>query len=215
MPRSRAGRARRSRLDAVLLTVAVLSAAAGVSVAASNLVELPSVGHPVEVRAIFPTLDTVDTVVPAVVAERLVPLTLTIDGVDLWAPVRPVGLDPTGNLEIPSETEVGWYELGGSPGSGGATVLVGHVSWNNTFGPFYRLTELEEGAQVEIRLADGTVRSYSVVEQMMYAKDELPADRIWRSGGNEGLVLITCGGDFDGGIQRYRENVVVYAVPTV
>ncbi len=195
----------------MLLAAAVLSATAGVSVAASNLVELPTFGSPVEVLAIFPNVDTVG---PAAGAERLVPVTLTIEGVDLWAPVRPVGLDPLGDLEIPNETEVGWYELGGSPGSGGATVLVGHVTWNDTFGPFYRLTELGEGAQVEVRLDDGTVRSYSVVERTMYAKDELPADRIWRSEGDEGLVLITCGGDFDRGARRYRQNVVVYAIPT-
>ena len=31
--------------------------------------------------------------------------------------------------------------------------------------------------------------------------------------GPETLVLITCGGSFDPDIRRYRDNIVVYAVP--
>ena len=37
--------------------------------------------------------------------------------------------------------------------------------------------------------------------------------RIWRTTGDETLVLITCGGDYNPEIRRYRENIVVYAVP--
>jgi hypothetical protein len=47
----------------------------------------------------------------------------------------------------------------------------------------------------------------------MYDKDGLPRDRIWRNTGDETLVLITCGGDFNPDINRYRQNIVVYAVP--
>ena len=47
----------------------------------------------------------------------------------------------------------------------------------------------------------------------MYDKDELPRERIWRNTGPETLVLITCGGDFNPEIRRYRQNIVVYAVP--
>ena len=47
----------------------------------------------------------------------------------------------------------------------------------------------------------------------MYDKDALPRERIWRNTGDETLVLITCGGDFNPEITRYRQNIVVYAVP--
>jgi hypothetical protein len=47
----------------------------------------------------------------------------------------------------------------------------------------------------------------------MYDKDGLPRERIWRNTGDETLVLITCGGDFNPNINRYRQNTVVYAVP--
>jgi hypothetical protein len=47
----------------------------------------------------------------------------------------------------------------------------------------------------------------------VYGKSELPRERIWRNTGEETLVLITCGGDYNPEIRRYRENIVVYAVP--
>jgi LPXTG-site transpeptidase (sortase) family protein len=142
-----------------------------------------------------------------------VPTAVTIHDVDLWAPVVAVGLQADGQLEIPDETEVGWYELAAAPGEPGATVLAAHVSWHGTVGPFRRLGDLEPGARIDLRLSDGSARTYEVVERTMYSKDALPRERIWRTSGDEGLVLITCGGSFNPDIRRYRDNIVVYAVP--
>jgi hypothetical protein len=142
------------------------------------------------------------------------PVRLAIDGLGVDVPIRGVGLEADGQLEIPDETEVGWYRLGASPGELGATVLAGHVNWRRVDGPFVRLVQLEPGAPVVVTLADGTTRTYTVVERQQYAKDALPADRIWTHTGPETLVLITCGGSFNPAIRRYRDNIVVYAVPT-
>jgi sortase (surface protein transpeptidase) len=92
-------------------------------------------------------------------------------------------------------------------------VLAAHVSWNRTNGPFARLGIVEPGEQIEVALDDGTVRRYEVTERAVYGKLELPRERIWRTTGDETLVLITCGGDYNPEIRRYRENIVVYAVP--
>jgi LPXTG-site transpeptidase (sortase) family protein len=151
--------------------------------------------------------------IPRPPSPRVAPATVTIDDIELWAPIRSVGLDDNGEMEIPDETEVGWYDLGAAPGEEGATVLAAHVTWNDTVGPFYRLGDLEPGAQVRVRLGDDTTRVYEVVERTMYAKDELPDWRIFRRSGPESLVLITCGGSFNPQIRRYRHNIVVYAVP--
>lgn len=151
--------------------------------------------------------------IPVPPAPRVGPATVTIDDIELWAPIRSVGLDDTGEMEIPDETEVGWYDLGAAPGEEGATVLAAHVTWNDTVGPFYRLGDLEPGAEVRVRLGDDTTRVYEVVERTMYKKDELPDWRIFRRSGPESLVLITCGGSFNPQIRRYRHNIVVYAVP--
>lgn len=151
--------------------------------------------------------------IPVPPVPRIVPATLTIEGIDLWGPVRPVGLEPSGEMEIPDETEIGWYDLGASPGEPGATVLAAHVTWNDTVGPFYKLGTLEPGAEVRMRLSDGSTRIYEVVERTMFPKDGLPNWRIFRRDGPESLVLITCGGSFNPSIRRYRDNIVVFAVP--
>ena len=145
--------------------------------------------------------------------ERVPPLSIRFEGVGVDDPIRPVGLDEDGELEVPDETEVGWWELGSAPGLPGATVLAAHVSWNGSNGPFQRLGQAEIGARLEVDTGDGFVRVYQVIERTMYEKDELPAERIWRTSGNEMLVLITCGGDFNPQIRRYRHNIVVYAIP--
>lgn len=129
-------------------------------------------------------------------------------------PVREIGLDVDGALEIPDATEIGWYRYGATAGSPGSTVLAAHVTWNGRTGPFFELGALEPDAEIEVQLDDGTSRWYRVVERAVYAKDELPRERIWRNSGPETLVLITCGGDFNPSVRSYRENVVVYAVPT-
>ena len=142
------------------------------------------------------------------------PSALRIGALALSVPVRGVGVEPDGQLEIPDETEVGWYRLGSSPTRPGATVLAGHVSWNDTIGPFFRLADLEPGALIELELSDGSVREYVAVERAQYGKLALPQDRIWTQAGPETLVLITCGGEFNRQIRRYADNIVVYAVPT-
>jgi LPXTG-site transpeptidase (sortase) family protein len=141
------------------------------------------------------------------------PAALWIDDLALWAPIRGVGFQADGQLEIPDETEVGWYRFGSVPGRAGSTVLAAHVTWNDTVGPFFRLPELEPGDQIKVLLDDGSTRRYEVFERAQYGKSELPADRIWTREGDETLVLITCGGDFNRQIRRYTDNIVIYAVP--
>jgi LPXTG-site transpeptidase (sortase) family protein len=151
---------------------------------------------------------------PEIVAPRPRPIGLQMQSIDVGRfPIRPVGLELDGQMEIPDETEIGWYRYGATAGQPGATVLAAHVSWNRTNGPFARLGAVEPGEQIEVALDDGTVRRYEVTERAVYGKLELPRERIWRNTGDETLVLITCGGDYNPEIRRYRENIVVYAVP--
>ena len=116
-------------------------------------------------------------------------------------------------MEVPDVTEIGWYLHGAVPGHPGATVLVAHVWWDDTAGLFHRLGALDPGAPIQVRLDDGTVHGYTVVERAIYDKYALPGD-LWRNSGPETLVLITCGGEFNRSTNRFDQNVVVYAVPS-
>ncbi len=157
------------------------------------------------------TPDTIE--IDASAVERTSPSGLLIGDLQLEGEVRSVGIEDDGELEIPDATEIGWYRYGSAPGLPGATVLAAHVSWNGSIGPFHQLGSLDPGATVDVVLEDDSVRTYEVIERTMYLKDELPRDRIWRTTGEETLVLITCGGDFNRSIRRYEHNIVVYAVP--
>ena len=156
------------------------------------------------------TTTSTSTTLPAA---RIPPSELTINDLDVSELVNPVGLDDEGAMEIPDVSEVGWYLHGAVPGHPGATVLVAHVWWDRTAGPFHRLGALEPGAGVEVGLDDGTTHRYVVVKRTMYDKDSLPS-HLWRNTGPETLVLITCGGRFDYDTNRYEQNIVVYAVPS-
>ena len=145
---------------------------------------------------------------------KIEPVGLSIAKIGLKAKaVRSVGLEPDGQLEIPNEKEVGWYRYGQAPGEIGSTVLAAHVSWNGTLGPFADLATVEPGDRINVQLSDGGSRTYEAVERNQYNKGELPAERIWTRTGNETLVLITCGGEFNPAIKRYYDNIVIYAVP--
>jgi hypothetical protein len=142
------------------------------------------------------------------------PVGLTIAKIGLKAkPVRSVGLESDGQLEIPSEKEIGWYRYGQAPGEVGSTVLAAHVSWNGSLGPFADLATIEPGDRINVQLSDGGSRTYEAIERNQYNKGELPAERIWTRSGPESLVLITCGGEFNPAIKRYYDNIVIYAVP--
>lgn len=152
--------------------------------------------------------------IPEQVEPRPRPVGMEIDRFDVTRyPIRAVGLEPDGELEIPDETEIGWYQYGATAGRPGATVLAAHVSWNDVVGPFGSLGKLEPGDRVSVALDDGTIREYEVFERAIYGKLELPRERIWSNSGPETLVLITCGGDFNPEIRRYQQNIVVYAAP--
>lgn len=172
---------------------------------------------PSSVPTTEPASPTTSTTVPATSTTlpppRVPPEELTISDLGVTASVRPVGLDDVGAMEIPDVSEIGWYLHGAVPDHPGATVLVAHVWWNGTNGPFRQLGALEPGAVVEVGLEDGTEASYVVVKRTMYDKDALPSD-LWRNSGPETLVLITCGGRFDSDSRRYEQNIVVYAVPS-
>ena len=165
-----------------------------------------------ELAALLPPVER-GAAVPDDAPARARPVGVQISSIDVSRyPVRSIGLDD-GALEIPDETEIGWYRYGSAPGLPGSTVLAAHVSWNRTIGPFFELADVAVGDRVEVALDDGTARWYRVTETALHEKDELPGERIWRTTGPEELVLITCGGDFQPQIRRFRHNVVVYAEP--
>lgn len=144
------------------------------------------------------------------------PQRLQIPAIGLDAAVVPVGLDRGGELRVPQRVQtVGWYRYGPDlRTAAGSVVVAGHVDGAaQGEGAFFRLRDLRPGARVTVIGDDGAERTFTVVSREVFGKTEAPLDRLFARDGPARLTLITCGGTFDEDSRRYRDNVVVTAVP--
>ena len=119
-----------------------------------------------------------------------------------------------GVLDVPPNIDsVGWWRDGAAPGSSAGTILLaGHVdSVRRGAGAFYALKSARRGDTITVRTG-GTTRSYRVTSMRRVRKAALPTS-IYRRTGERRLVLVTCGGPFDSRTKRYRDNVIVTALP--
>lgn len=154
------------------------------------------------------TLPTAEPVVP--------PVVLAVPALGLEVPVRPVGVDDEGLMEIPaSGRQVGWYRFGSAPGAeAGHSVLASHV---NTAaegeGVLAGLGALGPGDTVAVTLEDGTTVDYAVTDRRTVRKLDLDEDTLFDRSGPHRLALVTCGGPWIEKRSRYRDNVIVLAEP--
>jgi LPXTG-site transpeptidase (sortase) family protein len=144
----------------------------------------------------------------------LQPVSIQIDKIGVrGARVVDVGVEPSGEMEVPPPLEVGWYQYGPAPGELGSAVLAGHIASGGIDGAFRFLDRLEPGDRFTVSFEDGSDRRFEVTELRQYDKDQLPFNQIFTDEGEPRLALITCGGAFDYSAQSYEDNVVAYAVP--
>lgn len=153
---------------------------------------------------------------------RSAPVTLKIPSLHLSTSIIGVGLNPDRTPQVPPLTpagirEVGWYNLGPTPGQAGPAVIVGHVDGaKGDLGSFYSLGTLVPGRTISVTLADGRSVHFSVTAVREYPTDHFPVDTVYGSGSSSSpsLRLITCGGRFDHTTNSYLSNIVVYAEKT-
>ncbi|MEV1073473.1 class F sortase [Micromonospora parva] len=150
-------------------------------------------------------------------AETVKPVRLAIPAIDVKATINAVGINKrTNEFEVPpSVDEIGWYRYGpGLEADAGSIVIAGHVdSAQQGRGAFFRLRELDQGDTLTATGSDGKARDYRVVAREEYDKTKIPLDRYFARDGKPRLTLITCGGPFDAKARKYRDNIVVTAVP--
>lgn len=116
-------------------------------------------------------------------------------------------LDPTGPWVV------AWYEQTARAGAIGNCVAAGHVDyWGVGPSVFYDLSDVPEGALIDVTGKDGTVYTYSVtsirrVDITQLTVEELNGPDIVGHTDYAALTLITCGGTFTG--QEYLERDIV------
>lgn len=153
---------------------------------------------------------------PAPAAAPLAPERVRIPALDVDMPVTDVGVEESGQMELPVDPAVaGWYRYGPDADSDeGHVMLAAHVdAVGYPIGPLSRLRDLDEGASIQVAAADGFTRDYVVESLTYYEKSDLPTAELFARDGDPALVIITCGGPFDTASGHYRDNVVAVAIP--
>jgi sortase (surface protein transpeptidase) len=145
------------------------------------------------------------------------PVELQIPTLGVDAPVETIGVRPDGTVAIPNDAHhVGWYQFGPAPGARrGSAVIVGHRdSRTQGRGAVYDLAAVNLGDVMKVRLSNGAVLTYRVVERRLYLKQGLPWQEFFTTHGPARLTVITCGGSFLPDQGGYQDNLIVTAVPT-
>lgn len=142
------------------------------------------------------------------------PTRLRIDSLGIDMSVTDVGVQPSGQMEIPIDPSIaGWYRYGPDATTPeGSMVMAAHVDTRGyPIGPLSRLRDIGAGSVISVDSADGVPRSYVVESLTFYDKTVLPIADLFARVGPPTLVLITCGGPYDREAGHYRDNVVAIA----
>ncbi|MFE0460029.1 class F sortase [Kitasatospora sp. NPDC058965] len=146
---------------------------------------------------------------PAVQVPDAHPSRLKIAALNVDAPFT--GLDQ--NTQPPAEDPnlVGWFQGGTVPGNRGPAVLLGQVATSTAPAVFTGLGTLTPAATVDVARDDGVTATFTVDSVETFAKDALPADRIYGKTADAQLRLVSCGGAYDSQRDDYTASVVVFA----
>ncbi|MFG2819275.1 class F sortase [Kitasatospora sp. NPDC048365] len=145
---------------------------------------------------------------------RGVPQRIRIASLAVDAPLIGLHLAADGSLQPPPASEgnlAGWYAEGTSPGEVGTAVVTGHVDTARGPATFFRLVELEPGAEIAVERADRTVVRFAVDSVVAYPRSTFPSDLVYSPAPRPELRVITCGGPYDRARGGYQDNVVVSA----
>jgi hypothetical protein len=122
-------------------------------------------------------------------------------------------LGPDDALPVPDNLDQA-AEWGAALGAaGGASVFAGHVNLGGATGPFAELWSARIDAPVTIVDVGGKTWTYHITQLFTVPKNDLPqrADELFGQQGAHRVVLVTCGGEWIGGVTGYDENRVVVA----
>ncbi|MET9634001.1 class F sortase [Lentzea sp. NPDC006480] len=141
------------------------------------------------------------------------PVTVRIPSIGVETSLESLKVGKDGVLEPPTRSDkAGWYAKGVAPGDAGPAVIAGHVDSKTGPGVFFRLPELQPGAEVLVERKDGSKLTFVVSHRYATQKTAFPTAVVYGPTPLSELRLVTCGGDFDRVAGSYRDNVIVEAV---
>jgi LPXTG-site transpeptidase (sortase) family protein len=141
------------------------------------------------------------------------PVQIAFDSIGLNAEIEVLEI-VDGAFEDPTTSDkVAWYKDTATPGESGNVMMAGHLNyWGDPEGVFFALAGVQEGEVIEVTLQDGTTYRYQVVSVEQVEANAETLETVAAQTGEQTLTLITCGGQWDPGIQSYLHRTVVKAV---
>jgi sortase (surface protein transpeptidase) len=205
------GAAGASALVAIAFAAPAVADGSSRSAAKPVVVARAATPAPVVARAPVGTNRVVDLASAHVAAISAVPSRVRIPALGIDTALVRLGLNGDGTAQVPSTaTQVGWFSGGVVPGQPGPAVILGHVDSKAGPGVFFRLHELQPGAEIDVSVGK-SVHTFAVQRVQMVAKNQFPTAAVFGPIPDRGLRLVTCGGPFDRSIGHYEDNVIVYA----
>ena len=142
------------------------------------------------------------------------PRAIFIDKINVKARTLPMATNPDGTMQAPINIfDAGWYTGDGAvqPGQKGVVIAIGHASGPTRKGIFLDINTLTNGDIVKIERGDGTIFRYEVTGKTSLPLDGIDMSRLFTlQDGDEGLNLVTCGGQWDRQRKTFLERVIVY-----
>ncbi|GGT02924.1 hypothetical protein GCM10010156_71090 [Planobispora rosea] len=157
------------------------------------------------------------TVPAAPAMQPSTPVRLVIPRLGVNAPIKSVGLDRRGAIEVPPVNNanlVGWYREGPTAGEAGPAVMLGHKDTRTGSAVFSRLHEIRNGDIIEVHRQDGVIAVFTVGGLEQAEKSVFPTQRVYGTYPSPQLHLITCGGTYNRSTGHYTDNVIAYATMT-
>jgi len=131
---------------------------------------------------------------------RFEPDELLVEGLKPRWPVVPVGRDAQGVPGTPPLTDAGkkafgWDEVGVWPSEGKGNVFLDAHTWpdGSALGNLL-LDRLRAGQQIRLVGESGNAACYRVSERLEVFAADPPVERVYRTDGPEGLVIVVCSG---------------------
>ena len=140
------------------------------------------------------------------------PERVSIPSIGVESDLVHLGLDSRGVMQTPEDPDkAGWFTPSPAPGVPGASVLAGHVTWDQHPVVFYRLGELRRGDRIEVARKDGRTAVFEVTRLGEFPKTSFPTKAVYGQVDHPSLRLITCSGTYDEATNSYQANVIVWA----
>ncbi len=142
-----------------------------------------------------------------------VPLRLKIPKLAIDSAVDPVGVTPTGAMDIKKNPDgVVWFQQGPRPGDSGSAVMAGHYGWENGKGSVFNdLHTLQPGDKLYVEDDRHMIITFVVRESQRYDPDTDASDVFSSSDDTPHLNIVTCDGTWDHAKQSYSKRLVVFA----